>query len=87
MHSTATYILGIITGIFLSIQGYYIPKIRQNIKDRLASRAEAKRGYVEFQQSDDPPDQGIEQRIYQPRGTPANINRNAMRRPSRNLPE
>lgn len=54
---------------------------------RLIRRILDVRDSIEFQLSEDPPDQGIDQRIYKPRGSAARINRNAMRRPSRKLRE
>lgn len=36
--------------------------------------------FIPFEKSIDPPDEGIEQRIYKPHGTPAHISRHAIGR-------
>jgi hypothetical protein len=47
-------------------------RIRQYVHER--------EEYADFRKMPNPPDEGIEQRIYKPRGTPAEVSRSALGR-------
>lgn len=70
---------GVIIGLALPYAVARICAIFNGVEEAIQRRKEKRRGYIAFGNSNDPPDQGLDQRIYKPKGTPAKVHKDAVR--------
>lgn len=71
--------VGLFVGIIMATMWWLLLPDILDFLIKLREKRDAKKP-VDFRKMPNPPDQGIEQRIYKPKGTPAEISRHALGR-------